>query len=87
MVWEQGVHIIAMLTTFSGQDNEKQLCAEYIPQNLRETRIYGNFRVTLDVQTIYAGFVDSMLTIVHTPSGESRAIHHLMVSLWACYCK
>ena len=80
MAWEQDVHVIAMLTTFSGKDTREQFrCPQYVPANVRQNSQFGNMSVTLETRDLYDGFCVNTITVVHTPTGHSRIIHHLQV--------
>lgn len=84
MIWDQKVRFIIMLAKI--EENGKQKCAAYWPENDGQTQAHGAFEVTSRRDTSYNadsdGFACRTLYVKNTASGEAREVLHLQFTAW-----
>ncbi|KAF7669234.1 hypothetical protein LDENG_00220850 [Lucifuga dentata] len=82
MVWEQGVSIIAMVTTEEEGGREKSF--RYWPRlGSRHTSVtYGRFRITTRFRTDSGCYATTGLKIRHLVTNQERTIWHLQYTDW-----
>ncbi|XP_064420995.1 tyrosine-protein phosphatase non-receptor type 21 [Latimeria chalumnae] len=82
MVWEQGVTIIAMVT--SEEEGGKEKCFRYWPWlgSRHNTITYGRFKITTRFRTDSVCYATTGLKIKNLLTGQERTIWHLQYTDW-----
>lgn len=80
MVWENGVHVLAMLTPF--QESGKSKCFVYWPQEqgLQHKQIYGEYEVELEFTDDSLCYLTSRIILRH--NGRQHFVWHLQYTDW-----
>ncbi|XP_063775152.1 tyrosine-protein phosphatase non-receptor type 14 isoform X2 [Pseudophryne corroboree] len=82
MVWEQGVNVIAMLT--SEEEDGRAKSHRYWPKlgSRHNSATYGKFKVTTNFRTDSGCYATTGLKIKHLLSGQERTVWHLQFTDW-----
>ncbi|XP_043929416.1 tyrosine-protein phosphatase non-receptor type 21 [Protopterus annectens] len=82
MVWEQGVAIVAMVTTEEEGGREKSF--RYWPRlgSRHNTVTYGRFKITIRFRTDSGCYATTGLKIKHLLTGQERTVWHLQYTDW-----
>uniref|UniRef100_A0A8C5MGA3 protein-tyrosine-phosphatase n=1 Tax=Leptobrachium leishanense TaxID=445787 RepID=A0A8C5MGA3_9ANUR len=82
MVWEQGVNVIAMVTT--EEEEGRDLNHRYWPKlgSRQNSATYGKFKLTTNFRTDAGRHAITGLKLNHLLSGQERTIWHLQFTDW-----
>ncbi|KAM4772766.1 tyrosine-protein phosphatase non-receptor type 14 [Rhinophrynus dorsalis] len=82
MVWEQGVNVIAMVS--SDEEEGRAKSHRYWPKlgSRHNSATYGKFKVTTNFRTDSGYYATTGLKVKHLLSGQERTVWHLQFTDW-----
>eukprot|EP00042_Codosiga_hollandica_P026869 m.129628 g.129628 ORF g.129628 m.129628 type:complete len:1454 (+) comp52317_c0_seq1:125-4486(+) len=80
MIWQQGVHAIAMLTTLIESGRPK--CFQYWPTAEGVTDTFGEFEIQLVSESFKPGYAIREIVLRETASGLTRKVMHMHFMDW-----